>query len=392
MLLATLTLLCPVSIAPASRVGETFEEAARAIEDGMAEGDASALDDRFDLERIVAASLEGLDVSEEEVEEFRSGLEGGLQLGEQIVSEMESFDGTFRLLRMLSGGRALFRDASDAGLNYHEFQFARDEDGKVHIVDGYTYALGKTMVEQLAETAELTLAVPANEEAERLQEEYFESIADLVRLAQLVVADPEEALSIYEQLPSSVQQRQDALLLRIRAASWVGEEELTEASELFLELHPDSDALLLLLIDLYFLREDYAACREAVDALDEHVDDPYLDLLRATAYLLEGEADQAVELASRCVERDELLEYEVLFFLVEVGLAQDDHELTLKALLALEFDYGIEWDDLTDYEEFAAFVASDAYDRWLRRYEDDEEVDDDEQENACAPSLFAVAR
>lgn len=333
---------------------------------------SNLFDERFDTAAMIAVASKGIESEAAFHEEFIAEVRGGLNVGEQIVQTLANYDGTYHFLRMLPTHppRALFRLASDDGLNYHELYLAKDANGHISITDVYLYVSGERMSSQ-ARRNYIAGSLSADRGVWDLllgsESAYIESVPKIEEAAKCLTEEPERALQIIDALPSEVQAMTEILMIRVRAASNLSEDQYGTAMANLFESHPNSASLDLMIIDHYLLRGKFDAALACIDRIDLRVKDPYLDILRGGILLQSGNAEAARKLLMGVAERDPRIEYEALWAIQDLALKTQDHELMLNTLMKLADEYSVEFENLADYEALKAFVASPQYAIWVKR-------------------------
>jgi hypothetical protein len=353
-----------------AKPADAFEEFAWELEQTMTELDPSFFREHFDLEAFFAVVTEGVDRST--ARSFEAGARSTFDLPGGLVEAMATFDGSFRFLRMMPGEpvRALFRAAGDDGLNYLALHLHKNDAG-VRIVDVFPYTTGELMTTSFRNVLLRTAASQDRGLLARLfgkQSAKVEWVDRFAEMTERLATDPAGVLELYASLPEDLQREASVLMLRIQAASAVGDEVYARALYDLQRFRPEHPALPMMLLDLHLIHGDFEAAGKSIDALDTLVlGDPYLDILRGNIHLQANEPDRAREAIQRAVERDGTLQYPARWALLEVALTTDDHAATLALLVALEEEHGVEWSDLEGEEAYAAFVASPQYAEWLAR-------------------------
>jgi len=385
-MLRTLLALSPFFAPASSAFGQESEPAvdrfvafATALEESTRAWDPSFLEENFDFDAFMLTVTRDIEVEDVFRRAFSEAVRDNFSFGEVVVQNLTQFDGTYVFLRMLPGEppRALFRFAGDDGLNYHELHLRERSDGRISIVDVFAYNTG----EMLSETMRRPYVATASDQNRSLvsrllrpEAAYVEAlprIEALIRLQQ--TGKPKKALAIYRSLPEEVRLQPEILALYLEIAFDVDDATYLKALAVYSEAHPDSPALDLLMIDFHLLRGEYEQCLARIDALDRRVlMDPYLDLYRGNVLLDAGRKKEARAKYEAAIERDPRLEYEAWWFLLGLAVLEEDHAATLELLLALESDYGVEMLDLESVEEYAKFVASPEYQRWLELHLEEE--------------------
>jgi tetratricopeptide (TPR) repeat protein len=350
------------------------------VEGSIAQGDPRFLSSSFDFEALMDTVDRGLDAPDAFRGPFTEGVASSFDLAQQIVDSNARSDGSYRFLRLLPGEppRALFRLAGDDGLNYHELHLRIDEEAEptgasaVRVVDVFVYVSGEALSTTFRRVYASGLVEANRSFLDRLLEgegAYMKALPTIQEMNEAAYTDPERALELWASLDADVKFRTEVLTVRIQAASNVGDEAYLAALRDFREHHPDSPAMNLMLVDAHILRGETRKALRCVDALDEQVGgDPYLDLLRSNVLMSGGQLEEAFEHARRALERDPRLDYEAQWQFLTLGLAMDRHARTYRALLVLETEHGIEWQDLRAVEGYESFLASEAGKRWIERW------------------------
>ena len=364
----------------------TFEEQAlafgRKVEETIAKGDPSYLDGSFHARIFFDRVTQGIEAPEGYEEGFRRGALDADPLGVRLVENIQRTGGTLAFLRILPDEppRALFRLVSDEGLNYHAFELQRGPKSRIVWADVYIYASAEFFSETLRRVYLESVAESGVGLVDRLlgqDRDFLDHLAEIREFgAHARQGAHAEALRVYKSLPESVRLSKAMLLLRIHVAGEVDTEEHLAALADFERCFPDSPALQLLLVDRHILHGEWDKALALTDAIDSLVGgDLYLDLMRAAIHSNRGDYSKAKALVESVVERDPRLEEEACYTLADAALLAEDHRTTAKMLIRLEKKFGVEWEDLTLYEEFAGFVRSPEYAKWRER-EGTQEQDD----------------
>jgi hypothetical protein len=92
--------------------------------------------------------------------------------------------------------------------------------------------------------------------------------------------------------------------------------------------------------------------------------DPYLDAVRAGVRAAQGDLEGVRHFARRAVEREPSL-IQGHWVLVSASLQVKDYDETLARLKEIDQKFDIEFEDLTQVPDYAGFVKSPAYAKWL---------------------------
>ena len=341
----------------------------QALGEGLAAGDGTAFTALWDGNALGERVLAGITIPAPERRGFIAGMAKSLSWGETIVKSIGE-DGSYRLLRVQRrDGRvfALFRMITGAGtLNYHDLEF--DGDGPAaRIIDVYVY----TTAEPLSETMR-TLAAPALARQEGFDLAKFlglkagddlESFQRFNRLSRQ--GDHAAVVEAFTRLPASIRGSKAALMLRLRSAQQLDNDQHLAAIQDLVAAFPQNQAVDFLMIDGHLMRKEWDQGLACIDRLDRQVDDPYLDSLRAALLLDAGRLPEARDQAEAAVRGAPDVAH-AWWMLVTVTLRQKDHGATADVLTRLQKRFGLAIGDLGDADEYRDFVASQEYLAWRR--------------------------
>jgi len=262
----------------------------------------------------------------------------------------------FRFLGLRQRDRyttALFRANSDtAGIDYKEFYLLKGPGDAVRVVDLFAYAVGETVSRMQA-----CMHGRGGKTGTMLKE-----------LNALVHSGHgREALEAYAALPPEVRRSRVFLAARLQAAKLGGDDAYTEALDDFAKLYPKDPVRALVNVDRHYSRGDFARARRSVDELDRMVGgDPYLNVLRANAYVAEGNLPAARKAAEAAVAGEPDMP-KTHWTLVDVALLQRDFAEVARTLTRMESEVGVVLRALQMNPAFADFGASPEGLAWLAR-------------------------
>lgn len=344
------------------------------LEQGINAGDASILDARIDLDRLLERATRGTSVPKTFHDGFASGMRrSGMQLGKQLVATRED-ESSFRMLRLrMEGGapHALFRViTSQGGVNYLDLELAQKADGQVVIADFYPYITG----ELFSETMRRMYLQAAKEAGYDLvdkmmgkEQDFLKNASKLQEMQRLVQEQKfAEVVKTFDALPQSLRQSKPFLLLRLTATAQLDEAEYQKTIQAFEKAFPNDPSLDLISIDGHMMRKDYVAVMEMIDRLDQRVKDPYLQYLRGSVMLDKGDRKTALGHFKAAVAQEPTL---ALTHWVLIGLSLQDKQYkdTARYLDAIERDTRVELSPLEDIEEYKGFVKSPEYKAWKKK-------------------------
>jgi tetratricopeptide (TPR) repeat protein len=342
------------------------------LEQGITAGDASVLDTRIDLERLIERSTRDTSTPKTFAEGFAKGMRrSGMNLGKQLVDARDE-ESDFHLLRLRmerGAPRALYRVISKAGINYLDFELARNAEGKVVIADVYPHISG----ELFSETLRRMFLMAANEAGYDLldklmgkEQEFLKNLPKLQAMQRLGQEEKfAEVVKTYAELPPSLRQVKSFALLRLNAAAHLEEAEYQRAIDDFMKAWPEDPSVDLISIDGHMMRKDYAAVLKSIDRLDQRVRDPYLQYLRGSVLLEKGDDKEARRLFQAAIDAEPTL---VTAHWVLIGLSLQDKKYkdTARYLTAIERDAGVTLNELEGLEQYEGFVKSPEYKAWSK--------------------------
>lgn len=339
------------------------------------DGDAAAFDRLVDWDAILERATAGADDAPELRRKFIAGFKSANAvdgISQQIVSQVQAGDG-YRLLRVdetHGQKRALFRLlGEDSGVNYHDYILVRQNDGKVRAADVFIFLSGESL-SQTVRTTYVNAVVKSTSLRAKLtpgENDYIKHAAKIAEMsAHLREGRFQQVLEGYQQLPDSLKKDKSLLLMRLSAASELDEKAYEQAIDAFQKAYPHDAALQLVSIEREFTRKRYAEARAAIDRLDKLVNDPYLNVLRASTYVEEQNYERALECARKAAEQEKDLAA-AYWSQVTISLKKKDFVETTRLLTFIEQELHIPIVDLTALPEYAEYVKSPQYAAFAKR-------------------------
>ncbi|MBI3097530.1 MAG: hypothetical protein HYY93_04685 [Planctomycetes bacterium] len=342
------------------------------IQESIDASDPSVLNGAVDLDALLERAMAGVEAPAKERSDFKAGLTSTFDFGKAICDTLQGNPGySFLRTRKVDGTtRLLYRLITpEGGLNYHEHILTRSPEGKVRIIDTYIYLTAETL-SQTFRRSWLPVAAEANRGAiDKLlgsESEYIKHVDEIVRMSELKQkGEDRAAMEVYAKLPASLKPEKSVQIIRLSCAMRIGGKDYEGAIEDFRKFHPKDPALDLILIDGHVMAGKHAEAVADIDRLDRNVGgDPYLDVLRASIWMEGKDLDKARDSAKRATEKDpESLQ--AWLVRLSIALSRKDHADTASFLSKIEEDFGIEWKDLTEVPEYADFVKSPEYEKWM---------------------------
>jgi tetratricopeptide (TPR) repeat protein len=340
--------------------------------------DRQAFNDAIDWKSIHDIAAAGLNMSEKEIHDLVASMRLSADNDRGFASSLianASKGGSFHFLgpRQRQGRTVLlFRMAfplGRGGIAYFEFVPRRFPDGKVRAADIYVYMAGEYLSDAFRRIMLPVIAERSRNIFDKLvvgEQDYLKDLPEVARAGGLVnQGKPAEAMAIYKTLRPGTLKDKTVLVGRLRAAQALGEKECLAVLEEFEKRFPKDPCLDLISIDAFLLKNDIPGALNAVDRLDLSVGgDPYLDVLRASYHDALGDLNSAAECARRAIEREPTL-VEAYLTLLELLIKQEKYDEALARMKELREKFDVPLDDIDQREEYAGFVKSPQYAKWL---------------------------
>lgn len=238
----------------------------------------------FDVEALGNRILTKLQLSDADKKEFIEGFKSGAQ-ADNIMSEFEKQSTGFRFLRVVDRNkelRALFRMEVGDGLNYMEFYIVKNSKNELKIADIYSYIL----IDDISSSLAAMLQNFQDSDVADAASSPTLQTAKAMRAAQKE-QDYKKILALYDKLSPEDKKLKLFLTMRMTAAQNIGDDEYKAAMDAFYNAYPNEPGLSLLMIDRYFMEDNYAKTLEVINKTDNLVGgDPFLELYRGNLYLM----------------------------------------------------------------------------------------------------------
>lgn len=272
-------------------------------------------------------------------------------------------DAQFELLRIRQRGaerRPLLRMVSGDAFNYFELELGKaTRDGEALVIDMVDLYSGSLMSEVVAEG--LDIGMLAAKRGERFDMSDFNTAragGDWQRVRELLAA-----------MPPTLREARIFRLAALQVAMQLDDPAYVELLTAFERDFPDDSAMLMLVIDGHAARGDMPALLAAIDRLDRAVGgDPYLDLHRAGAYLLEPTAGNLseAELLARAGTTALPGIADGWWTLAAIQAMRHEHAAVTATLdeLRRRFDVDVRLEDLEADEVYEDFLDSPEFEAW----------------------------
>jgi tetratricopeptide (TPR) repeat protein len=297
----------------------------------------------------------------------------GTVFAQRMVDEVGR-GGTYRFVHVhhVDGKpRALFRVriGSTDDWNYHAFSLIRRPDGSAGVGDATFLTAGDTlsalterMALALVHADELKLR-SAGRHADELILQSLKAYGAMSR--SFAGGDYAETLKAYAELPAGLQEQKNICANRVRAARHVGGEEYAKAIEHMRRLYPNDVSTDFLSIFYLLSVKQYEEALAAIDRTDKALGgDPGMDVMRGLAHLHTGSFEKARECLKRAIDQEPTLE-EAYLSMTMLTVKQRDFDETVEWLIKTQSRLHIAIGDLTTRPEYADFIKSPQYQKWL---------------------------
>lgn len=359
---------------------EEAMELVQQIEATVAVGNPNVFAEAMDWELVFDRTTAEIDAPEETETAFRTGLLEGVTgnggLPAQVAQTAQQ-GGSYRLLQMREKDgelRALFRFLlPEAGVNYHDLLLVKGDDGRVRIGDIQVFLSAEDLSTTFRRFYVAMVAEQNRSFLEKLSGKnaaFAEHMGDVQAMsASIRSGQPGAALKTYKSLPEALQADKAVLLVRYQAAVEEGEAECIQAVRDFKRHHPNDACIDMLSLDLYSSTGEYDKVLECIDRVDESVGgDPYLNVLRAGALSAAKRFDEAMAAGKAAIEAEPDM-IQAYWEVIAVALQKKDFAEVSRWLDQVAADFEVEFEDLKQIPEYAEYVKSPEYQKWLESQE-----------------------
>ena len=256
----------------------------------MNSGDASLLHNLFDLPSFAALLEQKSEAAK--IPGFMEGFLGKFNFmvfGTQTLQNIRN--GSFHLLHNIEtkGQRHLvFRVFGTGGLNYYDFTLVKIKDS-VKASDVLPFITGELLSTNVATVVDL--AVDGAKTTGQLSEE----MAALVQMRNYKLkADFTSVKTSFEKLEPRYQRNRVFQIYYIEACQHLDKALYKQALENYHDLWPEAPNAFLLMLDMYYMNQDFEKLLTTINQLDSLVGgDPFLDLFRGNAVKSLGKTAEA---------------------------------------------------------------------------------------------------
>lgn len=333
--------------------------------------DKAKLQALFDSTALAEQVADQLNLNPNERTGFIEGMRRGMsEYPTVLIAQLEQIQPVIKLIRTRQKDDHFLHlvrfDKSKADAGYDYFEFECDSNGR--IIDWFVHSQGNRisdMAVQLAtgivgdgRTSDTAIGAAGEEDS---QLEIWREFYGHVRAGRHQLAY--EALA---HVPADFRQTRDWAALRVRIAGAVGNEQYQSSLDHLASQFSDVAELQFLLIDHYFLKQQFDQSLRAITAFEQFVgEDGITNLLKCNVQVAAGQHNAAIQSCQHGidVEPDQASLY---WSLVAIGLELEKPNLVLTVLSQYEQAFAIQFDPvkLAAKPSFAKLANTSEYQRW----------------------------
>jgi tetratricopeptide (TPR) repeat protein len=201
------------------------------------------------------------------------------------------------------------------------------------------------------------------------ESDFVRNLPLFTEITQATVAgQSQRVLDGYQKLPDSLKRDKNFLMLRLQAASTLGNEAVYQAAiDDFLKHHPTDPCVDMVSLDALILKKEFDKTLAAIDRIDKAIGtDNYWELMRGSVLAMAGRFPEARE-RLLAAERHEPKSVELQWQFVSLSLQEKNFAETANRLSKIRDEFEMVLTDLTKLPDYAEFVRSPEYRAWLAK-------------------------
>ncbi len=368
-------ILIPFHLWAASPTSDPYLSKIEQIVSGLNARDYTPFITAIDSDRILDTSLSGLIIGAKWKDSFRKGIKAAIKtrLGQQIVGQIPA-SGYAKLLRIKQNGdirQALIRiDLGDSGNSYMDMHLYKADNGRVSIIDWFSYATGQLYTETLRQAAASMSPTPT------LLGKVFDiasdrkSSIDVLQKLFLMHRDGKHAQMVKQFLSLDEELKKSRLLniVAFQSANISGDMDLYSKVLTNIEKYfGDDESMAFVLIDYYYLKGDYAEVIKTAERLQSSfgVEDAALTVFKANALLEMNNNLEAAQQARHAIDLEPEYEYAYLSLLTaQVQSKAFGQAVNTAKKLESGFSYDFSQQSLSGNDFYRGFIKSAEYSKW----------------------------
>lgn len=284
-----LILLTTLSYSIAAQSVSTQEalDFAKSVEESVTNEEPKFLNNIFAAQEFGArVTQEILYDKEDSIGSYIPTALNNMKFGDRIISHVAN--GSYQLVKQYDNNgiqHLIFRLFDGESLNYHDYELIK-KDGDVKVVDIYLYISGENMSKTVANIMD-NLLNSKTSTIKNLKE---------VKL-RMNYGDYDRALTTFKKLDKNIKSTKAAQIIYLQILmSLDDDKKYVNALAQYQKDFPNDPSLHLIMIDYYFLKEEYKQTLIEINNLDTLINsDPFLDYYRSLIYNAMNDTTQAIK-------------------------------------------------------------------------------------------------
>jgi len=376
-LAVVLVLLITVLSKPAVASADTLADCRKALKSVVAslnKRSPAEFNRTIDSDRIIDTALSDLPLDYSFRKSFSVGLKRGLEhIGDRFLKLIPEGHRA-KVIRLKQGKNAVLglvrMDYGDSGWGYIDLWLAKDRHGTVRIIDWYNFASGEMYSSSVKKIAVLASPTPT------LYGRVFDIVTgrkDDIRIlnkyfAALAQQQYDQSYALFKSMDTVLKKNRIIGIVAVSSANLSGNDEYYKAALANLaRYHGDDPTLAFLLVDHYFLAQNYDEAIRSLNSFQAYVgtQDAAIENLKANAFMMAGNNELAVSHASTGIRMEPDLEsnYWTLFNLYSTS-RQYAQAVRMGKQLEERFNYDFSPASLGKVQEYRLLTRSAAYRKW----------------------------
>ncbi|MGB0838756.1 MAG: tetratricopeptide repeat protein [Chitinophagales bacterium] len=353
-----------------------YIEFSKSLENAVNRGEAVFFNQHFDLQQILSDVVTTIVAPTNFQEGFVLGVKENLDVGTQISGSL-GIKGNYTFLRLLNYPEkptALFRIVSEQeGINYHAIQLGKNSQDDIKIKDFYIYMGGMAFSETIRRLYLSSLTEIQNELS--LEDMSAEDYAFVIHMSMVdsiglltQSRQNEKALSTISRLPEILQRDKMILMMRTNLAYNTSPEAYQKAITDFKIYYPEDPVVNLIQLDFALTDKKYETAFTLMDELDAAIGgDPYLKVMKADIYNMEGNDKMAEALLRRAIKEEPEGE-EAYWSMIDLLLRQERHSEVTALFPQMEKHFKVNPAEFLLEDGYDEFWISEAYQVWESKH------------------------
>lgn len=353
---------------------EKREEIGRQFATALMNQDSQTLKEMIDFDSLFLPAAKAVTSTKEERLAFLNGVKrtGIPNLLNSLIQSIERADGDLAFKRLILESDDMLPllrlDSVDGGIDFILLTLNKKS---LKVTDIHMANSGRFMSEQFKEM--VALMMPPSKslfsaifKSFTVDEEVVNAIKEVGRLNRLGMI--KQSYKKLASLPENARNSRPILNLAIQLSQHIGNDVYLSELERLATHHGDEPSLQLMLIDYYFLTEDFEAAKIALDSLSTRFGpDAAINNLKANLNLATNTPLKAVEYANQAIELE--MDNEAAHWTLVTSLVlAEDYVKVPKSLdrISEQFGYTFSRANFEGEELYAGFIKSQAFKDWMK--------------------------